>query len=94
MRVVGVMTKQQRRLEVTLEELFTKEELDKARKILNKYKAKPDYFRQQKVSDEVVKPKMKQLDAYSGYSNLPECWAYCLEHYLRSLSGWEQVTRH
>jgi hypothetical protein len=88
------MSKQQRRLEVTLEELFTKEELDKARKIFRKYKYKPFYFRQQKVSDEVVKPKMKQLDAYTGYSNLPECWAYCLQHYLSSLSGWEEATCH
>jgi hypothetical protein len=92
--LASVMIKQQRSLEVTIEELFTKEELDTARKILNKYKAKPDYFRQQRVSDEVVKPKLKQLDAYTGYTNLPECWAYCLQHYLRSLSGWEAVTSH
>jgi hypothetical protein len=75
--------KQQRRLEVTMEELFTKEELDRARKILGKYKAKPRYFREQKVSDEVVRPKINQINAYAGYNCLPECWAYALEHYFK-----------
>jgi hypothetical protein len=83
------MIKQQRRLEATLEEVFTWQELDKARKIFRRYKAKPRYFREQKVSDEVVKPKMKQINAYTGYSNLPEYWAYCLENYLTSPSEWE-----
>jgi hypothetical protein len=77
------MIKQQRRLEVTMEELFTKEELDRARQILSKYKAKPRHFREQKVSDEVVKPKVDQINAYTGYCNLPECWAYALEQYFK-----------
>jgi hypothetical protein len=87
------MIKQQRRLEATLEELFTQQELDKARKIFRRYKAKPRHYREQKVSDEVVKPKMTQINAYTGYSNLPENWAYCLEHYLMPLSGWEGSAR-
>jgi hypothetical protein len=44
------MTEQQRPLEATVEELFTKEELDRARKIFNEYKAKPRYFRGQKLA--------------------------------------------
>jgi hypothetical protein len=80
------MSTEQRRLEVTMEELFTREELDKARKIFNKYKAKPRYFREQILGREVVKPRIKQINAYTGYKNLPEYWAYCLEHYLRSVS--------
>jgi hypothetical protein len=92
--VVSVMIKQQRRLEVTMEELFTKEEFDKARKIIRKYKDKPRYFREQKVSDQVVKPKIRQIDAYTGYRTLPEYWAYCLEHYLRSVRAEQGATRH
>ena len=82
---MSVMIKQHRRLEVTMEELFTKKELDQARKIFRKYKAKPRYFREQKVSDKVVKPKLAQINAYTGYTNLPEHWACCLEHYIRSV---------
>jgi hypothetical protein len=93
-RAVIVMSEQQRPLEATMEELFTKEELNRARKIFNKYKAKPRYFREQMLGTEVVKPKIDQINAYTGYNNLPEYWACCLEHYLRSLSGWEGVTRH
>jgi hypothetical protein len=81
------MIKQHRSLEATMEELFTAKELDTARKIVRKYKAKPRYFREQKVSDEVVKPKLDQINAYTGYTNLPEYWAYCLEHYLKSVTG-------
>jgi hypothetical protein len=82
---VRVMIKQQRRLEVTMEELFTREEFDKARKIFRRYKAKPRYFREKKLSDEVIKPKLGRINTYTGYNNLPEYWAYCLEHYLRSV---------
>jgi hypothetical protein len=92
--VRGEQRLQQRPLEATMEELFTKGELDRARKIFNKYKAKPRYFREQKLGNEVVKPKIDQINAYTGYNNLPEYWAYCLEHYLRSLSGWEGATCH
>jgi hypothetical protein len=56
------MIKLQRRLEVTMEELFTTKELNAARKIFSKYKAKPRYFREQKMSDEVVKPKLSQIN--------------------------------
>jgi len=78
------MIERQRPLEATMEQLFTKEELDRARKIFNKYKAKPRHFREQQLGAEVAKPKIKQIDAYTGYSNLPEYWGYCLEHYLSS----------
>jgi hypothetical protein len=63
--VVSIMIKQQRRLEATMEEVFTKEELNIARRIFSKYKAKLRCFREQKVSDEVVRPKMEQLNAYT-----------------------------
>jgi hypothetical protein len=76
--VRGEQRLQQRPLEATMEELFTKGELDRARKIFNKYKAKPRYFREQKLGNEVVKPKIDQINAYTGYNNLPEYWAYCL----------------
>jgi hypothetical protein len=75
--------KQQRRIEITMEELFTAEELDRAQRIYCKYKSKPSHFRQQKVSEEIVKPKINQINDYIGYSNLPECWAYALEQYFK-----------
>ena len=78
-----VVIKEQRRLETTMEELFTAEELDRARRIYCKYKSKPPYFRQQKVGEEIVKPKINQINDYTGYSNFPECWAYALEQYFK-----------
>jgi hypothetical protein len=87
MQVVGVMIELQRPLEATMEELFTKEEIDRARKISKKFRAKPRHFREQKLGNEVVKPKIDQINAYTGYSNLPEYWGYCLELYLTSPSG-------
>jgi hypothetical protein len=80
---VCVMIKQQRCLEATMEELFTKDELARARQLCCKYKAKPRYLREQKVSDEVVKPKIEQINAYTGYYNVPEYWAYALEQYFK-----------
>jgi hypothetical protein len=77
------MNKHQRRLEATIEELFTEEELDKAWAIFDKYKDKPRYFREQKISNEVVLPRIDHINTYTGYSNLPEYWAYCLAHYFK-----------
>jgi hypothetical protein len=67
---------------VTMEELFTREELERAREIFDEYKSEPSYVGELKVSDEVVKPKITEITKYTGYDNSPGYWACCLAHYF------------
>jgi len=67
---------------VTMEELFTRKELERAREIFDTYRGEPRYVGELKVSDEIVKPKIDQIVRYTGYDNTPEYWACCLSHYF------------
>jgi hypothetical protein len=51
---------------VTMEELFTEEELERAREIFDEFKGEPRYVGQLKVSDEIVKPKIDDITKYTG----------------------------
>jgi hypothetical protein len=66
----------------TMEELFTKAELERAREIFDEYKGEPRYVAQLKVSDEIVRPKINEITQYTGNDNSPEYWACCLAHHL------------
>ena len=67
---------------VTMDELFTKEELERAREILDEHKGEPRYVGELKVSDEIVKPKINMIAKSTGYDSGPEYWACCLAHYF------------
>jgi hypothetical protein len=58
-----------RRKLVTMEELFTREELERARAIFDEYKGEPRYVGELKVSDEVVRPRLNEITRYTGYDN-------------------------
>jgi hypothetical protein len=79
---------------VTMEELFTKEELERAREIFDEYKGEPRYVGQLKVSDEIVRPKLVDITKYTGNDNSPEYWAYCLSHYFSGNGADNGVTHH
>ena len=92
-----------RRKLVTMEELFTREELERAREIFDEYKGEPRYVGELRVSDEIVKPKIDKITRYTGYDNSPEYWACCLAHYFnviftimkgRGNTGEEGVIHH
>jgi hypothetical protein len=67
---------------VTMEEIFTREELERAREIFDKYQGEPRYVGQLKLIDEIVKPRINEIIKYTGYDNTPEYWACCLYHYF------------
>jgi hypothetical protein len=79
---------------VTMEELFTKEELERAREIFHEYKGEPRYVGQLKVSDEIVKPKINDITKYTGNDNSPEYWACCLSHHFSTNAKDDEVTHH
>jgi len=53
------------------------------------------YQFRQEVCDKLVRPKMGKIRKYTGSSNSPGFWVYCLDRYLKRVSReGESVTRH
>ena len=53
------------------------------------------YQFRQEVCDHLVRPKMEKIRKYTGSSNSPGFWVYCLDRYLKRASRERgAVTRH
>src|SRR5918992_2393656 len=53
------------------------------------------YQFRQEVCDQLVRPKMERIQKYTGSSNSPGFWVYCLDRYLKRVSQeGGAVTRH
>jgi hypothetical protein len=70
------MTKKEHRPLVTMEELFTNEELHRARALyVSCNDADHNVFRRE-VCDHIVRSKLIKINEYTGHDNSAEYWAY------------------
>jgi hypothetical protein len=88
------MTKKERRPLVTMEELFTNEELHRARALYVSYNDADRGDFQREVCDHIVTPKLNKINEYTGHDNSAEYWAYCLECHLGAVREEEGATLH